>query len=300
MNASTPPSAGFPPPDPNSGPPVSRQSLSQGRKPGRKFLGFLTSVALVIVSAIGGWMTIQFFFSTPSVSTLPGSYESVAQFSPVPPADISPQPAASVAFAEPSPAPLQPEPAPKKQSPEEGPASEETNEKLENLRQLRDQLSSSDAPTEGLYLTVARSFEETGKMEDALEITREGRQSFPDSDSLLLAESDLLALTGSPEQAWQQLARTGKVGDRQFFSRILRFGVDAGKYDETLVILSTAHTTDFEWSQEDWKALVSLYEQTDQIDRAIRVAEKRLSDHEEADRLRSTYRGEKNGQNLPE
>lgn len=244
-------------------------------------------------------MTIQFFFSTPSVTdvmepqTQPFNQEpfttadgQTANLQGEPPSSLLAQ---SVPQPEPA-EPLNPPVSPEAANPSSASAeTDEPGEEPDELVELREQLTHSSSPTEGMYLNAIRAHEQAGKIAEALQITREGREAFPDSDSLLLSESDLLAASGKPEKAWLQLARTGRVGDRQFASRILKFGVSAKKYDETLVILSSAGTREFEWSQDDWLSLVRLYENTGQIDLAIRTARENLNDEAELNRLETAY-----------
>ncbi|MAS93806.1 MAG: hypothetical protein CMO55_11495 [Verrucomicrobiales bacterium] len=278
---------------------VSRESFAAKPQRGKKFVCFLMTLGLLVASAAGGWMTIKYFLSTPSVS---GVIEPPAQpfnQNPISPATgqstslqgeppSSPK-AQSVPQQDPA-EPLNP-PVPVETKAPEPPVSAATTDEPEEdpngLWELREQLSVSSSPTEGMYLNAVRTHEQAGKLAQALQITRDGREVFPDSDSLLLSESDLLAATGSPDEAWELLARTGRVGDRQFASRILRYGVDAEKYDETLVVLSSGGSHQYDWSQEDWVALVKLYENTGQIELALQTAKKHLVDEAEIKRLKS-------------
>ena len=154
-------------------------------------------------------------------------------------------------------------------------------------KEMREKLDSDPSPKVSAFLSLAHAYELEKDLVNAHHILDRGLKTHPSSTEILLEKSDVLARAEDFQAAWTLLAKTGLIENQPFASRILQYGVEAALYDETLVILSGADRKNFEWSPADWKAIVSLYENTGQIERALEVARTRLDDKLEVERLLS-------------
>lgn len=109
----------------------------------------------------------------------------------------------------------------------------------------------------------------------------------PQNEDILVTLADQLFVEGNPTEAWELIARTGRLNDSRFVSRLMRFGLAAARADETLVILDVAGDTLPDFSTGEWLFLVRLHEATGQLDRAIEIANLRVKDRCELFRLRA-------------
>jgi hypothetical protein len=94
----------------------------------------------------------------------------------------------------------------------------------------------------------------------------------------LIMRADELFADGASAEAWESIARSGRLRDRPFAKRLMRFGLVAGRVDETLVILDSINAETSNWSEEEWHLSIQLHEATGQLDRAIEIAGHHLSD----------------------
>lgn len=157
----------------------------------------------------------------------------------------------------------------------------------ESLAVLREKLSGTASPAPSLFLEMAAACEAENRHGEAAKVLKKGMIEHPGNDDLFLALADNTLASGNPEEAWQQVARTGRLEDPRYASRILRFGIAAAKYDETLVILSSSGTGNTAWSEAEWIMIASLYENTGQLDSAIETVNRRVSEQSEIYRLRA-------------
>jgi tetratricopeptide (TPR) repeat protein len=124
-----------------------------------------------------------------------------------------------------------------------------------------------------------------------------GSGEYEGASEHLLASADRIFESGSAIEAWEQVARTGCTSDLRFVSRILRFGLSAGKFDETLVILAEAKSV-HSWTEPEWRMIAEIYEKSGQIVRAIETISRKVNDHIEYLRLQA--RQEMIKENIPE
>ncbi len=96
---------------------------------------------------------------------------------------------------------------------------------------------------------------------DALPALRDRLARAPENGELLLALADTLFATGHPTEAWERVARTGRLGDPRFVSRILRFSFAAARVDETLVMLDSVGDSLPAFSEEDRLLFLRLHEE---------------------------------------
>jgi len=228
--------------------------------------------ALVALLSLGAWIALQIFFQTPPEGnfTLPAI-----------PADVTP----------PTESEPMPEPASRTATPT---ATPDLGRDSEELAALRRELSESRMPDPSLFLRTAAALSATGKETEATRVLRDGLARHRESEEIHLALADRLFATGTPDEAWEMIARRGRLDDSRFASRLLKFGLGAGRADETLVILATAADALPDWSDAEWLIIVRLHEAGEQLDRAIEIADRRVSDRTELFRLRAV-RAEKTG-----
>ena len=120
----------------------------------------------------------------------------------------------------------------------------------------------------------------------------------PITEEPLITRADELFAGGASTEAWESIARSGRLQDRALAERLMRFGLAAGRADETLVILDSIAPNSPDWSEEEWRLIIRLHEATGQLDRAIEIADRRLSDRSGIFRLRA--RKAKEAGQLPE
>jgi tetratricopeptide (TPR) repeat protein len=238
--------------------------------------------ALVALLSLGAWIALQVFLAAPpkTTFTLPA----------IPPAAPAPSesPAATDSAANSSPAPTGSVTAP-------APANESaTNEEATAIAGMRRELSESEDSDAAAYLRAASRISEQGLEPAATQILRDGMGRYPGDEALTIALADQLFATGKPAEAWELIARSGRLSDPRFAARLLQFSLDAGRADETLVILASEHDTLPDWSGAEWLTIVRLHEETGQLDRAIEIADRRVGDRAELFRLRA-IRAEKSG-----
>jgi tetratricopeptide (TPR) repeat protein len=223
--------------------------------------------ALVALLSLGAWIALQIFFQDPPEGnfTLPA-----IPVDTVPPGELITE--GAIASPPPSPAPAAP--------PEAG----GENDKIAAIRR---ELSESPDPDPALFLRTASALSGAGKETEATGVLRDGFARHRESEDLRLALADQLFTSGTPYEAWELIARTGRPGDSRFASRLLKFSLDAGRADETLVILATAGDELPDWSDAEWLIIVRLHEATGQLDRAIEIADRRGGDRTELFRLRA-------------
>ncbi|MBP6784575.1 MAG: hypothetical protein KA152_12350 [Verrucomicrobiales bacterium] len=156
----------------------------------------------------------------------------------------------------------------------------------DSLDTLHKQLADTPQPATSLFLELAAAYSTRNRHGEAAGILSKGILQHPGNDELFLALVDSVFASGDLENAWQQVARTARITDPRYASRILRFGLSAGKYDETLIILSSSGTSP-EWSESEWIMIASLYENSGQLDKAIETTERKVANKSEIYRLRA-------------
>lgn len=244
--------------------------------PGRK-ARFSTGVRLVLGSALvallslGAWIALQIFFQAPPEGnfTLPAIPVDTAT-----PGELITE----EATASPPPAPS-PAPAPA--------APPEAGDENAKIAAIHRELLETPNPDPALFLRTAAALADTGKETEAAGVLRDGFERHRNSEELRLALADRLFTTGTPDEAWELIARTGRLSDSRYASRLLKFSLDAGRADETLVILASAGNELPDWSDAEWLIIVRLHEATGQLDRAIEIADRRGGDRTELFRLRA-------------
>lgn len=102
---------------------------------------------------------------------------------------------------------------------------------------------------------------------DSLRVLRDRLARDRENEEHLLALADALFANGQPTEAWERVARTGRLDDVRFVSRILRFGVEASRADETLVMLDSVGDALPAFSDEDRLLLDRLHEKTRHVSR---------------------------------
>lgn len=253
-----------PPHDPFSPPPLPPTEVVSIKKRARLSTGvrMVLGSSLVALVSLGSWVGLQISVQEPPdrTFTLPAIPPD-----PAPPAELVASP------------------------PEADPAVGESSPPKEDLRR---ELAESENPDASLFLRVAAAISSQGGQAEATGILRGGLARHPQDENLLIALADQLFATGTPAEAWEMVARTGRLNDSRFASRLLQFSLDAGRADETLVILDAAGDALPNWSDEDWLMLVRIHEETGQIDRAVEIADRRISDRSELFRLRSRQAGQ--------
>jgi len=267
---------------------------------GRMALLLMGSAVFGLVSSIAAWFAVELLDSPEarSANTVPQSttgdpassaapHPRVAANEPVgkppkppkPPHDGNGNPPGQTTAATPgngSPPPYTPDAPPQPASADNGittPARSIPGVKPDHSppspADLRAQLRRTDSPSVSLYARVARAHGEAGRHEEAGAILHEGLEAHPASDRLLLARADVLARNDEPAAAWEMLARTGRLADPAFASRILELGVRARKWDETLVVLASAGKSLPPWDAKQWADVSRLYEKTGQYRQAV-------------------------------
>jgi hypothetical protein len=130
---------------------------------------------------------------------------------------------------------------------------------------------------------VGRKIEPSGPLPMG---TGTGPEISPDESDLLLAAADRIYESGASDEAWELIARAGCVSDLRFASRILKFGISAGKYDETLVIL---HESDNKssWTESEWRMIAEIYERIGRVNLAVDTIHRKVKDRVEYLRLQA-------------
>lgn len=260
--------------------------------------------ALVALLSLGAWIALQVFLAAPPKTTFtlpaippaaPAPSESPAATdsaeSPAAPAPSESPVATDLAASSPS-VPTDSVPAP---APAPAPTNEPaTDGEATALAAMRRELSESEDSDAAAYLRAATGISEQGLEPAATQILRDGVDRYPGDEALTVALADQLFATGKSAEAWELIARSGRLSDSRFASRLLQFSLEAGRADETLVILASEHDTLPDWSGAEWLTIVRLHEETDQLDRAIEIADRRVGDRTELFRLRA-IRAEKSG-----
>jgi tetratricopeptide (TPR) repeat protein len=249
--------------------PVKKARLSNGVR-------LVLGSALVALLSLGAWIALQIFiaaphettFTLPAIPAAPAPSESLVATDLV--ANSSSAPTGSVPV---------PTPAPTSESASDGEAAA--------LAGIRRELSESENSDAAAYLRAATGISEQGLEPDATQILLDGVGRYPGDEALTVALADQLFGTGKPAEAWELIARSGRLSDSRFASRLLQFSLDAGRADETLVILASEHDTLPDWSGAEWLTIVRLHEETGQLDRAIEIADRRVGDRTELFRLRA-------------
>lgn len=249
--------------------------------------------ALVALLSLGAWIALQVFIAAPpeTTFTLPA----------IPPA--APAPSDSPAAPAPSESPVATDlaanspsvPTDSVPAPAPAPANEPaTDGEATALAAMRRELSESEDSDAAAYLRAASGISGQGLEPAATQILRDGVDRYPGDEALTVALADQLFATGKPSEAWELIARSGRLSGSRFASRLLQFSLEAGRADETLVILASEHDTLPDWSGAEWLTIVRLHEETGQLDRAIEIADRRVGDRTELFRLRA-IRAEKSG-----
>ncbi|NLT72413.1 MAG: hypothetical protein GXX91_17200 [Verrucomicrobiaceae bacterium] len=96
---------------------------------------------------------------------------------------------------------------------------------------------------------------------DVLPALRDRVARDPENGELLLALADALFAADHPAEAWERVARTGRLRDPRFVSRLLRFSFAAARVDETLVMLDSVGDSLPAFSEADRLLLVRLHEE---------------------------------------
>lgn len=206
----------------------------------------------------------------PSVETIP---ESVTE--PTPAVTISPSPDVETEVEQAVSAVLAPKSAAPPAAPAErnaaysaAPISSPTEESSVDLLTLTEQFEEADPPSEQQFVDYAAAVADAYDAGAAAEILDEGLALYPQSLTLRIARADAVFEDGDAETAWFLLARAGRTEDQQFASRLIRYGLAAKKYDETLVLIGTRSLTIGEWSEEEVKGIAELYRATGDYARA--------------------------------
>ncbi len=136
---------------------------------------------------------------------------------------------------------------------------------------------------------VDRKIEPSGPLSEAPGTalgTVPGTAKSPAKSDLLLAAADRIYESGASAEAWELIARAGCVSDLRFASRILKFGISAGKYDETLVIL---HESDNKssWTESEWRMIAEIYERSGRVNLAVDTIHRKVKDRVEYLRLQA-------------
>lgn len=251
--------------------PVKKARLSTGVR-------LVFGSALVALLSLGAWIALQVFLAAPLKTPL-----TLPAIPPAAPAPAAPAPSANSSSA---PTGSVTAPAPANESATDGDATA--------IAGMRRELSESEDSDAAAYLRAASRISEQGLEPAATQILRDGMGRYPGDEALTIALADQLFATGEPSEAWELIARSGRLSDSRFAARLLRFSLGADRADETLVILASEHDTLPDWSGAEWLTIVRLHEETGQLDRAIEIADRRVGDRTELFRLRA-IRAEKSG-----
>ncbi len=127
-----------------------------------------------------------------------------------------------------------------------------------------------DSPA-SLYLKLASTYTSRGEKDKAETLLKGAHDQYPLEADITLALAGAYSSQNLNERAWTLIARTGRIGDLKFASRLLQLGLDSGKYDETLVILDPSFTGDLPWSSADRLKFAQLHEKVKNYGNAIRL-----------------------------